>query len=160
MTVEHIIGFCFQGMLDYIQQFIDQEIPIARKMGIQVNSYLPTRIALDIPLQANRNHLHTAFGGSIYSGLVLTGCCLLIGNLRANDLAGDVVIQRGQVEYYKPINDDFEVVCALVDMAQISSFLDRFARKGKAEIMLNSTIRVRNELLAEFTGKYVVLANR
>ncbi|SVD67935.1 uncharacterized protein METZ01_LOCUS420789, partial [marine metagenome] len=34
------------------------------------------------------------------------------------------------------------------------------ARKGKAEIMLNSTIRVRNELLAEFTGKYVVLANR
>ena len=146
-------------MRDYIQKIIDQEIPIARKMGIKVNSYLPTRIVLDIPLRANRNHRHTAFGGSIYSGLVLAGWCLLIGNLQANNLAGDVVIQRGEVEYYRPINDDFEVACALVDMDQISSFLDRFSQKGKAKIMLNSTIRVRDELLAEFTGKYVVLAN-
>ena len=159
MTIEHGIVFCSQGMLDYIQQFIDQEIPIARKMGIKVNSYLPTRIVLDIPLRANSNHRHTAFGGSIYSGLVLAGWCLLIGNLQANNLAGDVVIQRGEVEYYRTINDDFEVSCALVVMVQISSFLDRFSQKGKAKIMLNSTIRVRDELLAEFTGKYVALAN-
>jgi len=56
-----------------LQERIDQEIPLAKHIGIVVESADDTTVVLRAPLAPNGNHKGTAFGGSLYSVAVLSG---------------------------------------------------------------------------------------
>ena len=60
-----------------IQEVLHSKIPITRAMGVRVAEYDGRRLVLSAPLDANVNHLGTAFGGSLNALAVLSGYGLL-----------------------------------------------------------------------------------
>jgi putative thioesterase YiiD len=60
-----------------IQELLHSKIPITRAMGVKVEDYDGRRLILSAPLDANVNHLGTAFGGSLNALAVLSGYGLL-----------------------------------------------------------------------------------
>lgn len=145
-------------MIDYLQTLINEEIPIAEKMGIVIDSYQSDKIKLRVPFDGNKNHKNTAFGGSIYSALALSGWGLLAANIREHDLQGEVVIHEANIEYMKPINTDFEVVCSIDNKEDIDQFLDQLKSRGKAKINVTSKVMLGEESVVQFTGAYVAIA--
>ena len=143
-------------MVDYIQKLFDQEIPIAHKMGITVESFKRDEIILKLPIENNTNPKNTAFAGSIYSGLVLSGWGLIVGNLKTRNITGLVVIHEGKVRYDKPINSDFEIHCKIEEYGLFDEFINKFKRVGRSKIVLNSMAIERGETKASFDGKYVL----
>lgn len=60
-----------------IQELLHSKIPITRAMGMRVEDYDSERLVLSAPLDANVNHLGTAFGASLNVLAVLSGYGLL-----------------------------------------------------------------------------------
>src|ERR1700684_3945807 len=87
---------------DYLQQRIAGEFPLARHIGIVVDSADDTGIILRAPLAPNSNDKGTAFGGSLYSVAVLTGWSWVARYLAARGLAADAVIQESNVRFLVP----------------------------------------------------------
>lgn len=145
-------------MIDYLQNLIDSEIPIAQKMGITVSAYIANELRLLVPIEGNKNHKDTAFGGSIYSALALSGWGLLAGNIEEKGIRGEVVLQDATIKYKKPLVTDFETVCSVTDQDELDRFLEKLDKKGKAKITVVSTITDQGELAARFTGTYVAVA--
>ena len=51
----------------FVQGLLDEEIALAKPMGIEVESADDRTVVLRAPLEANGNHMGTAFGGSQYA---------------------------------------------------------------------------------------------
>jgi len=144
-------------LIAYLQKLIDEEIPIAQKIGITIVAYNTDEIRLKVPFDGNKNHKNTVFGGSIYSAMALSGWGLLAGNIRAVNSQAEVVLQQADIEYKKPVKHDFEVVCSIRRQEQIDDFLNTLQR-GKAKISLTSSITIQDELIVKFAGVYVAFS--
>ena len=58
------------SQLSLFQKRIHDEIPLSRALGIQLHSWDGRSLLLSAPLEPNRNHQGTGFGGSIYCAAV------------------------------------------------------------------------------------------
>lgn len=56
-----------------LERRLHHDIPLTRAMQLQVLSWQAHELRLRLPLQANSNHHHSMFGGSLYSAAVLAG---------------------------------------------------------------------------------------
>ncbi len=50
-----------------LEAFLHEKIPLTKAMGLHVAESNARRLVLEAPLAANRNHLGTAFGGSLHA---------------------------------------------------------------------------------------------
>ena len=60
-----------------LERLLHHDIPLTRAMQLQVLSWQAHELRLRLPLQANSNHHHSMFGGSLYSALRSCRSCLL-----------------------------------------------------------------------------------
>lgn len=140
--------------VQYLQGLLDEEIPLTRAMGVEVLAYDGTRLSLHAPLAPNLNHKHTAFGGSLYSLLVLAGWGLLALRLREETDGGHIVIQQGRIEYIRPVAEDFT---ARADLPEgFERFLRTYRRHGRARITIDAAVPGEDGPAAHFSGRYVV----
>ena len=93
---------------------ISAEIPAVGTLHLEVVSVDDARVAVRIPADGNGNDKGTLFAGSLYSGLVLAGWCLVMARARANGFAHPwAAIVDAHVTYAKPLRTDAEAVAVV-----------------------------------------------
>ncbi len=138
-----------------IEQFFHVKIPLTGAMGVRVESYDAQRLVLTAPLDANHNHLGTAFGGSLAALLILSGYGLLW--LELGDAESHIVVRQTSLDYRRPVHDPLRAICNRPPADELATFRETFARRGKARIELHATIEQAGAVAVEFRGLFVAL---
>lgn len=139
-----------------LQNVLHNEIPITRRIGIQVEQCDVDRIVLTAPLEPNINHKCTAFGGSLYSVAVLTGWSFVYSNMKLHDLSGHIVIQHSEVDYIAPVDGQIRAECVMQDQDELFRFIKTYKRKGRARIKLQVKVMFNEIEAMTLKGQYVV----
>jgi len=143
--------------LAHLQQTLEREMPITRAMGIVVASYDNGRLAMRMPLEANRNHQYSAFAGSLNALCTVVGWGTVFLLLQQESLDGNIVIRRGKIRYLRPVRTP-EFVAMGLTMAtdDVGYFLELLRSKGRSKIDISVDIADEKGPYVHFTGSYVV----
>jgi thioesterase domain-containing protein len=138
-----------------IQELLHSKIPITRAMGVRVEDYDGERLILSAPLDANVNHLGTAFGGSLHALAVLSGYGLLW--LELQDAECHIVIRKSTISYERPVRGEIRAICVRPHTDALEEFKRTFHQKGKARIALSATIEDQGETAVHFEGIFIAM---
>ncbi len=138
-----------------IEDFLHRQIPLSHAMGVAVEECGEETFVLTAPLAANRNHLGTAFGGSLSAIATLAGYGMLWSRL--GDPDAHIVVQRSSIRYLHPVRRDIRAVCRAPDPETFARFLATFSRKSKARIRLGVTVVEDGRACVAFTGEFVAV---
>jgi thioesterase domain-containing protein len=141
------------SLVEQIQELLHTKIPITRAMGVKVEDYNGERLILSAPLEANVNHLGTAFGGSLHALAVLSGYGLLWLELKDTDC--HIVIRKSSTSYERPVRGELRATCARPDRQALEEFKQTLQQKGSARITLTATIEDQGEVAVRFEGLFV-----
>lgn len=141
-----------------LEQYLHEKIPLTVAMGVHVEHCDDASLVLSAPLAPNRNHLGTAFGGSLHTMATLSGYSLLWWLLRTPE--AHIVIRESTIHYDKAVTGDLRAVCHAPASEELAVFRRDFARKGKARLRLAATIEQEGEIAVRFTGVFVAIGPR
>ncbi|MFZ0710649.1 MAG: YiiD C-terminal domain-containing protein [Terrimicrobiaceae bacterium] len=137
------------------EEFLYEQIPITRAMGVRVAAYDGRQLTLVAPIAPNHNHLGTAFGGSLSAIATLTGYGFLW--LELSDRTCHLVIRRSSLSFCRPVRKEIVAICRRPDEEALSAFKAAFSEHGKARIGLDVTIEEDGFVAVEFQGLFVAL---
>lgn len=140
-----------------LNQFLYDQIPMIRSLGARVLHSDLHSIEVFAPLNLNKNHLSTAFGGSLGAVLITSCYGWLFQQLDEHGLHGHVVIKTAHTDYLAPVESDFIAVCNSPEEHSYTSFLSQLKRKGKARIDLEAKIFQGLREACVFKGEFVAL---
>jgi len=138
-----------------VTAYLHQHIPVTKGMSITASSESKAALRLYATLAPNLNHQETAFGGSIASIGILAGWTLIHLRLRNDGHRYKIVIQKSEIDFLHPIEDDFEAECPYPDESLWKPFLAGLERKGRARINLQSSVTVNQQVAAIIKGTFV-----
>ncbi|HMJ06751.1 MAG TPA: YiiD C-terminal domain-containing protein [Chthoniobacterales bacterium] len=138
-----------------LEEFLHQRIPLTRAMGLRAVESSDRGLVVAAPVALNRNHLGTAFGGSINAVATVAGYGLLWLALRNE--AADMVVRDSAIRYIRPIHETIRAVCARPGEDEWRAFKTAFGARGKARISLRVRIEEADRVAAEFEGTFVAL---
>jgi thioesterase domain-containing protein len=142
-------------LLSDTENYLHEKIPITRAMGVRVVCFDAEKLVITAPLEANHNHLGTAFGGSLGAIATLAGYALLW--LELDDRDSHIVIKSSSIRYLHPVRGDFRAVCRRLHPGQLETFRAKFGRTGKAGIELAVTIEENDRICVDFEGLFVAI---
>ncbi|MEY4484915.1 MAG: hypothetical protein RL693_2367 [Verrucomicrobiota bacterium] len=143
------------SLLRDTERFLHQQIPLSLAMGVAIESCDHHQLIVTAPLDANHNHLGTAFGGSLSAIATLAGCSLLW--LELGDREAHIVVHSSTIRYRRPVTGNIRAICRQPGEAALSLFKTQFAKTGKARITLQVTIEHGDLVCVEFEGVYVAI---
>jgi thioesterase domain-containing protein len=149
-----------ETLRSHLEETFRTKIPLTGAMGVRVLRYDGTTLVLGAPLEPNVNDKGTAFGGSLFSLLVLSGWGLLHLKVKEEGISGDIMIHESTVSYSQPVTDDWEVSCTLPEAAEYAQFIEKLRNKGRARLALESHIMVGNGIAVSFRGSYAAVGKR
>jgi len=140
-----------------LEAFLHEKIPLTQAMGVRVTE-TGARLVLEAPLDANVNHLGTAFGGSLHALPTLACYAALWSLLYEAGLEGHVVVKRSSAYYRQPVNGTLRAICLRPVPELAVVFMDDLRRHKKARMELTAVVEGTNSKPAvEFTGSFVAL---
>jgi thioesterase domain-containing protein len=139
---------------DYLQRRLAADFPLARHIGIVVESADDDGIVLRAPLGPNANDKGTAFGGSLFSVAVLTGWAWLARYLAVHEHSADAVIQESTIRYLAPVDGELRAALAAPSQAQVEKFRNMMQRAGRGRIRLRVDIHCAGVLATHFEGVF------
>lgn len=139
-----------------LRTFLHREIPLAEFMRIDITQADDQSVSIRGPLEPSRNHLDTAFGGSIGAILILSCYTWLFHRLIGAGFDCHVLIKEGHTNYLRPVKEDLIATCTAPSPGEYDKFLETFRRKGMARIELNARLGD----AAEFKGVFVAQKNK
>ncbi|MGY0218857.1 YiiD C-terminal domain-containing protein [Endozoicomonadaceae bacterium StTr2] len=139
-----------------LEQFILDNIPLSRAMSLQVSDFTlqPPSLTLTCPLTPNSNDKGTGFAGSIVSCATLAGWGLTSLLAAHNNVDATVVIASSNIDYLKPITDDFQVVATLAAEESVERFNQGLDSKGKSRLKVHINVMQGEVLAASQFGLY------
>lgn len=139
-----------------LENLLKTEIPISKEMGVRQFQLTPEGLSMVLPLQENRNHKGTLFGGSLYSAGALACYGLFLMGLRDKAIAtNDIVISEGTMKYIAPVNQDARVEAKWNSSSERVQFFEALKIKRKARVLMKAQILIGNKVCAEFSGNFV-----
>ena len=142
----------------YHEQLLHDCMTITGEMRIDVAGYDGKSLLLKAPLAQNVNDKGTAFGGSIFSLLVLSGWGLLHLKLVEAGISSEVMIHKSSVTYALPVKEVLNAYCELPDAQTFERFIHDVRSKGRGKIVLTAVTMSGNRPAVEFSGSYVAIA--
>jgi thioesterase domain-containing protein len=139
------------------EQFLHEQIPLTRAMGVRVVSHDDNGVAIEAPVSLNSNHLRTAFGGSINAVATLAAYGLLW--LELDDPAVHVVVAESSIRFLRPVRETIRAICARPGPDEWKAFRAEFERAGKARLKLRVKVVETEQTAAEFEGTFVARSN-
>lgn len=139
-----------------LQAFLHSNIPASAALRFSVGASDTCRVELSAPIEANRNHHQTVFGGS--TAMLATLCGWSLVHLNFPECGGRIVIQEGHTRYLKPAAADLTAVCESPGAEAWAACAAGLAARGRGKITLVCRLFSAGVLAAEFEGKYVVMA--
>lgn len=140
-----------------LERYLHEQIPLAAAMGVRVEMAGLEQVQLWAPLAPNVNHNETVFGGSGAALAVLSAWALLHLRIERASLRARLVIQRGSIEYERPIAGDFEALCRFSDELAWERFRITLVRRGRARLTLTAHLVHQAQRMAAFGGEFVAL---
>lgn len=141
--------------MNELKDFLYQEIPLIKAMGVQVHSINDSGAVVSAPLAQNDNHMGTGFGGSL-SALLITSCyAWLFYILSEQGFFLHVLIKSGQTDYHFPVKEDLKAICVRPSKAEFDEFMDTFKRKGKGKLILTAYVETADGKACSFKGEFV-----
>ena len=142
--------------LDSELEYIQKNIPITANLGVEIKSFDGNEIIITAPLEANKNLHGTAFGGSQAAIGILTGWALIYLKLKQLGINNDLVIQKSEYDFKKPVTADFTATSAFPSAEELELFITTLKEKGKARLSLTAEIESEKGLCGVHQGLYVV----
>jgi thioesterase domain-containing protein len=139
---------------DYLQKKIDREFPLARHIGVVVESAGESGVVLSAPLTLNANHKGTAFGGSLFCIAVLTAWVWVTRYLATHQLIADAVVQESTIRYLTPVEGALRATLAAPAAAEIEKFRKMLRRAGRGRIRLHVDIHYGHAVATRFDGVF------
>ncbi len=142
-------------LLQETERFFHDQIPLTRAMGVTVAAYDSNGLVLTAPLDANHNHLGTAFGGSLSAIATLAGYGLLW--LALGDRSAHIVIRSSRIRYRHPVRTAIHAIARPPTPDTLGAFIRKFQATGKAGIRLQVEIVENERVCVEFDGLFVAI---
>lgn len=111
------------------------------------------------PLEPNRNHGHTFFGGSTAVLVTLAGWAAVHLRMLEEEIPGHLVIQRSDIEYLAPVEGELRARALPPDPAAWDRFRRMLARRGKGRITIDVVEDGVAEPAVRFSGDFVALVD-
>ncbi len=127
-------------------QIIYKNIPISVQFGVRTLELSEKQAVLAVPLEPNRNHHGTAFGGSIYATAVMSCWALVTESIRRRGINSEyVVVQDASIEYLTPIRTDFTITAEWSSedgeiLGSDQKFLNLLERKGRSRATISASV--------------------
>ena len=138
-----------------MEQWWREGIPLVAAMDARIEKLDDQELIVCAPLAPNRNHMATAFGGSLLALATLTGWG--IAKLLAGETATHVVIHSSQMKFLRPVNGQLRARCRWPDDKERKRFSRNLASRNRARIDLDITLFSDDTLAAEFSGRFAAL---
>ncbi|HUG97732.1 MAG TPA: YiiD C-terminal domain-containing protein [Gammaproteobacteria bacterium] len=133
-------------------------IPLAGEMGVAIQRLDEHVLAVTAPLAPNRNHMGSAFGGSLQGLATLAGWGVALLAVGAPD-SHHVVIRHAQMRFILPVSGELVAEAALPSAGAIAAFRGTLADRGYARLSVPVIIRGPGEsIAARYVGEFVALA--
>lgn len=140
-----------------LAQILEKNISLYKHLGISVVLLTAERVHFRVSLAKNLNHKLTAFGGSLYATAVMAAYGLVLAALRKQGIdTENIVIQKGEIKYLKPVDEDFDVICEFPGAAQAEELLQRLKVERRLSTVLTVRLEVHGDLRALLRGTFVV----
>ncbi len=144
-------------LLEKLQQTLHREMPISKEMGITVHDWSGRQLAMQMPLEPNRNHQYSAFAGSLNALCTVVGWGTVFLLLETQGLTGNIVIRRGSIRYLRPVRTSLFIARGQPIATEALEFFYELQRsKGKSKIDVSVAIADDEGPYVKFTGAYVV----
>lgn len=140
-----------------LSEFVERWLPSARAMQLRVQYYDGGVLELAAPLSLNDNDKGTAFGGSLYTLVVLSGWGMVYLRCRERGLEPNIVVSHGEIEYLRPVTTDPLVARCDASDADFERFFATHAERGKAAIALAATVSSDGSDAVLFSGRYAII---
>jgi len=137
-----------------LQAYLEAKIPISRSLGTRVQEVTPDLVTIWAPLGPNLNHHGTAFGGSASAVAIMAGWCLVFTKLQWLEQSPSIVIQSNEINYIRPIMEDFIAKAYLADTTRWTFFLDSLRRHHRARAFVDVTLIAGGRVAGSFRGSY------
>lgn len=138
--------------------FLHEEIPLTRAMNLRAVESNAQRLVVEAPLEPNKNHLGTAFGGSLHAVPLLACYGALWVVLREAGIDGHVVVKRSNALYRAPVTGTIRAICERPSASAAADFLSDLRRHRKARMELRAIVAGANGKPAvEFDGSFVAV---
>lgn len=144
----------------YLQELLDEQVPPARAMEVEIKQYSPLGLLLAAPLDKNRNYKGTAFAGSLATLATLAGWALTMLRVEEMGMRPEVVVSRSSINYLKPVRKDIEVFCTMPNDAAIEKLQRTLERKGIGRWELAARIPATGVASVDYVGTYAVTVDR
>jgi thioesterase domain-containing protein len=138
-----------------MEQWWREGIPLVAAMDARIEKLDDQELIVCAPLEPNRNHMATAFGGSLLALATLTGWG--IAKMLAGEAATHVVIQSSQMKFLQPVNGQLRARCAWPNDRARERFAKSLANRNRARIDLEITLFSDTTPAGEFSGRFVAL---
>lgn len=142
---------------NWLETYLHEHIPLSAAMQTRVVALDVLGVTLEAPLAPNINHRDTVFGGSIASLATLAAWSLVHTRLRAEGLESRVVVMSSQIDYHAPAVGTFSARCDAPADSDWAFFTRTLARRGRARLILTSTVSSEGVLAATLTGTFVAI---
>lgn len=137
-----------------LENVLLSKIPICRHMKIKILQADKKQISIEGDLEANHNHLGTAFGGSLSSLMILAGYCQVFQLIEGK---GHVLLKSSTMNFRRPVEQNIVAVSHPPSEQDLQQFVKVYDKWGKSRISVNSHILLENGEIActmnsEFVG--------
>lgn len=140
-----------------LEDYLRAQIPLTNALGVQVVRAEADICEVFAPLELNRNHLGTAFGGSLNSILLLACYTWLFNLLKEKGFDEHIVLKSSEIKYFLPVQEEIHAICKSPRENDLQKFLNAYEKKRRARIRLTATIAVKEGTACELTGEFVTL---
>ncbi|NOY40400.1 MAG: hypothetical protein GXP26_01000 [Planctomycetes bacterium] len=146
-----------EQLLNELGETLQREMPISRAMAIETVSWDGSQLAMQMPLEPNRNHQYSAFAGSLNALCTVVGWGTVFLLLKGEGLNGNIVIRRGTIRYLRPVRTPEIVATGLrVDPEELAYFFELLRSKGTSKVDVSVEIADNQGAYVSFKGSYVV----
>jgi thioesterase domain-containing protein len=140
-----------------VEVYLHEHIPLSAAMCVQVLTVNETGVRLFAPLEPNINHRQTVFGGSLSAVAILAAWACVHTRLQLVGHDVRLVIQRNNIEYLLPANGGFTASCPAPDSATWAQFIKTLERRGRARLILTTSVYCEETCVATLTGEFVAI---
>ena len=154
----HIIAETLKSLPDlkqYIEETMLSKIPLLASMKAKVARLNDFEFSIEAPLDPNKNHLMSAFGGSIAALATAAGWGMLMGELKKGNVAASVVVVKNSIKYLQPVMNDFIASCRKESVTQWSGFMEKLKSTSHSKIKLYVHVMCDEEVCAILEGTFL-----
>lgn len=146
-----------QEQVRELQKFLVDKFPMATAMGVQVLDIDAVHGArLAAPLELNKNHMGTAFGGSLDTLMIFACYSWLHLVMERERFDARVVIKRNEIEYRFPVTEDLVARIEAPSPETTQQIVQQYRERQRGRLVLAGVIETKDGIACRMQGEFIL----